>query len=634
MKAEITTDGKRILARIPYANGSGPRWARAVPGGRWAPSTKTWNYPLDMYTCREFRKVFGKELTVLPALSAWARDAILRETSLEEMRYNLSDIDLSRIEWEAPDLHKALLNRPYQPSGVGFIVEGKQVILGDEPGLGKTLQTLGALVQSDSKMILVLCKRTATRAVWERETQRWTPGIATFVAQGTRAEREQAMNSFADHPVIIEGTRKMLIINLEMMRSKKVEICPDAPDGHIDFCPEKISGIHDASHKHKYLSFPEWPFLFDITWDAIVMDESHNALASTKNVQSKGITQIRYGAVQLRKSLYPGGLAVALSGTPFRSKLSRSWGTLNWLRPDVFGSYWKFAERYFGVESDGWGNVVGKEPLDQEEFDKVLRPYYLVRKKGEVAPDLPPIVYAGTPPEDNPEGPNYVRLDMDPKQEKAYKEMQEMASATIDGGKIMATGVLAEITRLRQFANAHGRLSGGSVLPDNPSNKMEWILDFLREREGTGAKVVIASMFTEMVEFIAREIKADKDITSLVYTLTGKTSDRARDDIVDQFQNNPDFRVVVLNAKAGGESITLDAADEMIIVDEPWISDDEEQLTARIHRVSRIHNVTVYRLASNGTVDEWMASLTEDQRRILLSAKPADLRKQILEALS
>ena len=83
--------------------------------------------------------------------------------------------------------------------------------------------------------------------------------------------------------------------------------------------------------------------LFAQTYDAVVIDEAHNLLASRSNYQSKHITQQRYGAVMLRRKVREDGLAIALSGTPFRSDLTNAWGTLNWCRPDIFGSFWRWA---------------------------------------------------------------------------------------------------------------------------------------------------------------------------------------------------------------------------------------------------------------------------------------------------
>jgi SNF2 family DNA or RNA helicase len=636
----ITTDGKRIMARIPYANGSGPKLAKQVPGARadWdktqTPNVfKGWVYPLSMDTCRSFRKVFGTDLMVSNALVRWAREEVAKEQKLEDFREEVIDsVTFELLASQAPDLLKAMRNRPYQLAGTAFLLASKAAILADDPGLGKTLQTLAALIESDAKTILVACRRSATRTVWERETLRWDPGIATFVAQGSPKEREAAFNEFSDFPTFLPGVRKMLIINIEMIRAKKIEICPET-NGDCAYGDRP-----PANHvKHKYNADYKWPFLFGQTWDAIVLDESHNLLASTANIQSKRITQQRFGAMKLRSCLRPGGLAIALSGTPFRSKLVKGWGTLNWLRPDLFGSYWRWATQHFGVEDGKYGKVVGKgekspDPVDEEAWDRMLRPFYLKRTKAEVVPDLPPIAYAGTPirPEE-PDSPCYVQLDMLPEQARAYRQMEADAEVTLDGRRMTATGVLAEITRLRQFANASGRIGPDrSILPALPSNKLEWLVDFMEEREGTGAKVVVASSFSAIVELAASVLR---DAGFEVLTLTGATKDRDRSDLVARFQDpNDSLQVVCINRIAGGESITLDAADEMVVLDQPWISDQDDQLEPRIHRVSRIHQVTVYRLVSTGTIDEWMASLTDEQRETVSKASPRKLSELMKEA--
>lgn len=646
MEAIITTDGKRIMARIPYANGSGPKAAKRVPGARadWDKTVtpnvfKGWVYPLSMDTCRSFRKVFGTDLRVLPPLTEWAREQVEVEAKLENLREEVIDaIAFDVLAAEAPDLLAAMRNRPYQLAGAAFLLASNGAILADDPGLGKTLQTLAAIIESDAKTILVACRRSATRTVWERETMRWAPGIATFVAQGSPKEREEAFNEFSDFPTSIPGVRKMLIINIEMIRAKKTEICPDT-GGDCVYADSRPPADHP---KHKYHAEYKWPFLFGQTWDAIILDESHNLLASNKNIQSRHITQARFGAMKLRSCLKPDGLAVALSGTPFRSKLVKGWGTLNWLRPDLFGSYWRWATQYFGVEDGRFGKIVGgttpdgkpvknPEPLDEEAWDRMIRPYYLKRTKAKVVPDLPPIFYAGTPIRpDEADSPCYVQLDMLPEQKRAYDQIVADAEVTLDGQRITATGVLAEITRLRQFANASGRVGPDrSIRPIMPSNKLEWLVDFMQEREGTGAKVVVASSFTAIVELAADVLRSEG---FEVLTLTGATKDRDRADLVARFQDPADsLQVVCINRIAGGESITLDAADEMVVIDQPWISDQDDQLEPRIHRVSRIHQVTVYRLVSTGTVDEWMASLTDEQRRIVSDASPRKLSEMMRE---
>jgi SNF2 family DNA or RNA helicase len=605
MIVQATTDGNRILVRFPYS----VRLVDAihkVPGSRWNKETKTWRCPLTMDTCRVLRRVFADQLEVMPALSAWFRAEVERERELDAMRTGNAELagkQLDRVAAETPALFAALNDRPYQLNGAAFIGNGRNVLLGDQPGLGKTLQALAALVQADAQGILVACPRTTAGTVWEREIRRWLPNAAVFVAQGSRAERKAAMRAYADTPAFGQF-RKFLVVNTEMLRVKKGD--PDEP---------------------------QWPFLHSSTWDAIVVDESHQALASTKNVQSAGITQVRYGAMQIRRRLNPGGIALAMSGTPFRSDLAKAWGTMNWLRPDVFTSYWNFAKAHFQVDSNGYGMTVGSEPLDPAAFASALRPYYLARDKATAAPDLPPITYAGTPlPGDGPNGPCYVQIDMEPEQARAYEEMRKLAAAAIEGGNLLATGVLAEITRLRQFALSSGRLNADHEFePTLPSAKFEWILEFLKERAGNDGKVVIASNFTSWIKVLATALE---EAGFPVMTLTGETSDKDRAYIVERFADPRDaVRIVIINTKAGGVGITLDAADDMIITDLPWKSDDERQVIDRIHRVSRVHNVTVYRLLSADTVDIWMAGLTDEQRRILASSEAAENRATIEGAL-
>lgn len=79
---------------------------------------------------------------------------------------------------------------------------------------------------------------------------------------------------------------------------------------------------------------------------------------------------------------------------------------------------------------------------------------------------------------------------------------------------------------------------------------------------------------------------------------------------------------MLLNTKSGGVALTLDRADELVILDETFIPDDQEQVEDRIHRVSRIHNVIVHYVRSKGTIEETIAKKVQ---------KREELQKQILD---
>jgi len=610
----LTADGRRIRSMDAPAY-----LANKIVGANFRKGSKDWTFPLTLDTCNQLRQVFGPSLAVGTDLGDWVRAQKAHAAGLERARTGRTPPGLPRVRLLAPDLSTAIKLRPYQGWGAAWLLQGPGGLVGDDPGLGKTLQALAAAVEHGGNRILVTCPKTACRTVWERETKRWAPGIYVYVAQGSHKQREAEIEAFIKDSAEDPTAQHMLIINTEMMRIKRVqeELLPKQP---------KEDRWPPTKPKRVWVDYPEWPQLSENWWDIIIVDESHNALAGVANTRSKNTTQVRYGAMSIRRMLKKDGLPIALSGTPFRSKLTKSWGTLNWIAPKAFTSFWTFAGIHFGAD---WaeGRAAAPEPLDKDKFNAALRPYYLAREKKDVAKDLPPITYAGQPSATYPQGPNAVWVDMDPAQKQLYEEMRDWAKVRLENGEVTAVGVLAEMTRLRQFACSAADVryltededSPIQVFPKLPSAKLDWILEYLLEHEGRDDKVVIASSFTKLINLVALELQSK---IYPVLTITGETSQRQRENAVELFQRDNKQRIMILNSFAGGEAITLDRADDMIFMDLPWTSDQAKQVENRIHRLSRIHNVTVHRLLTPDTIEEKIHNMTEEQRRVLASARP------------
>jgi len=590
--------GDRIAVRASKAE-FGPERAKSIPGRRFDWDAMANTYPLTWATCVALRQEVGSQLQLGPALTAWAWDQRRTHEQLEAARSGVATASLPGVQQQAPALWTALNNRPFQLSGVSFLLKARAACLGDEPRLGKTYQALAAVIESGAETILIACPKTAVRSVWAAKIRELL-GEEAYVAQEDRDNRQLVMEQYLG-----ATGRKWLVINKEMIRVKRVYVCPDGTENRIK--PGRKNGCQ-SMHDHKAKHIPQFQQVHASEYDAIILDECHHALASTKNVQSGDISQIRNGAVKLRVRL--GGLKLALSGTPFRSDLLKSWGVLNWLDPKGYSSFWAYAERHWGTRNNGYGGakVINKNLKNPAAFDAELRLRYLARTKAEVAPQLPPIDYVD------------VMLDMDDKQAKVYAEIADDGLAKLDEGNLLANGVLAELTRMRQFASAYGKLSAGSFIPSQPSNKLDWLLQFLEEREATGIKVVVATGFTKLAEMFADAIGAKYKVA----LLTGKTTGRQRDHVQDQFQNG-DTEVIIINVFAGGEAIDLSAADELVFLDEPWTDDPKQQAENRIVDLSKRHQLTVYRLRSEGTIEETIADMTEEQRQQLMSAKPQAL---------
>ena len=121
------------------------------------------------------------------------------------------------------------------------------------------------------------------------------------------------------------------------------------------------------------------------------------------------------------------------------------------------------------------------------------------------------------------------------------------------------------------------------------------------------------------------------------YLLTGRQNDRERTEAQNAFQSKNGHGIFLLNTKAGGVSLTLDQADDVVIVDSTFNPDDQEQVEDRAHRVSRMHNVTIWNLCSRNTIDEHIAKLTaereSDTKGVIDGQRGIQFTKRIAESV-
>ncbi len=100
-------------------------------------------------------------------------------------------------------------------------------------------------------------------------------------------------------------------------------------------------------------------------------------------------------------------------------------------------------------------------------------------------------------------------------------------------------------------------------------------------------------------------------------SLTGKS--RNRGDIVSRFNENPECRVYLGSLKAGGTGIDLVAALVVIHYDRWWNAAKEDQATDRVHRIGQRRGVQVFKLVTEGTLEEKIAAIIEKKRRLMES---------------
>lgn len=593
IKAKATVVGGRILIRtyVPSDGGwfdEAVNLCRSIPGGRFQRADKAWSYPLSVDVCHSARKAFGDGLTVMPALSEWY-EAGVEAAKAQTTLANATDAELALLPTVAPALAAAL--RPDQRVGAAWVAAGHRGagLVADQPGCGKTLVTIAGILEADLQgPILIACPRLSVKAVWWKELTKWTTE-RVYIARGTRQKRQRAIDRFMEDP----ADRKWLIIVGEMLRVKEA--------------------LDDETDKKKFVGY-EYPDLFQIPWTATVVDESHKMFGSLTvvkgNLAGKGLKRLPSP---------PACRRIAVTGTPFGKggRVEGMFGTLHWLWPDEFTSFWRWAETHFVVEEEevyipgGRGRTrttkrIGglKNGIDEESFLHTLGPRILRRTKEEVLPWLPPKQHA------------IVWCEMNPAQVRQYKSLVDDGEVVTAGGMLTADGVLAEITRSKQLANGVVNVDlDGSVAFTDDSCKIDALMEKLETRgllDGSGdGKVIVASQFNEFLKAVGFRLQKE----GIGYHLmTGSTSDAKRDKMMAAFQEQGGHRVFMLNSKAGGVSVTLDAADEVHALDEMWDPGDNEQLEDRVHRASRNHQVTIYHYYTEGTIDEAIAEDVEGKR--------------------
>jgi SWI/SNF-related matrix-associated actin-dependent regulator 1 of chromatin subfamily A len=102
--------------------------------------------------------------------------------------------------------------------------------------------------------------------------------------------------------------------------------------------------------------------------------------------------------------------------------------------------------------------------------------------------------------------------------------------------------------------------------------------------------------------------------------LHGGTSSAARQETIDDFQNNADCRVFIGQIQAAGVGITLTASSNSVFVESSWVPAENEQAAMRIHRIGQ-KNACLVRFATlAGSLDEQIQRACQrklaDTRRI------------------
>ena len=326
----------------------------------------------------------------------------------------------------------------------------------------------------------------------------------------------------------------------------------------------------------------------DILFSTIVLDEAQY-IANATALKTKAV-----------KSLHAKHRFV-LTGTPIQNSYMDLWSIMDFLLPGYLEGYKQFRMIYssFGDQKEA----------EIEKLEREVAPFLLRRTKEEVLKELPP------------KSEEVLVVTMEEKERKIYAAYHENAVLSLrqageDGRQKIA--LLAELTRLRQLC-----VDPSSFLEDfhDVSSKLSQTLSMIEVARQGGHKVLVFSSFVTVLKHLQSLLNEGDVLSYLIY---GDTPAQERLEIADEFNASKDPSVMLVSLKAGGTGLNLVGADIVIHLDPWWNVAAENQASDRAHRIGQTRPVSVYKLVSQGTIEEKIIELQNKKKGLTNILRVAD----------
>jgi len=190
-------------------------------------------------------------------------------------------------------------------------------------------------------------------------------------------------------------------------------------------------------------------------------------------------------------------------------------------------------------------------------------------------------------------------ITLSAEQDKLYKQMKQMALASLNGKMVTSASALTQLMRLHQITCGHFKADDGSIQTIK-NNRLSELMELLEEVEG---KAVIWAHYQYDVNELVKAIKKEYGEESVI-TYYGLTPQEERQDNIKKFQDDPSCRFLVGTPSTGGYGITLTAASTMIYYSNGYDLEKRQQSEARIDRIGQEKPMTYIDIICEETVDE------------------------------
>lgn len=484
--------------------------------------------------------------------------------------------------------------RPFQVDGLHFLDvdpitntkrDKVRVIIGDETGLGKTVQALLALKNREDLVPCLCVVKAPTIAQWVRMIKTWYSKDFSAV-QIIKGSNALWLPGFKIYLISMDTLRLFVETEEKVVRLKpEFKAFVDTIGGFKSIIFDECQGIKN-SESQRGVAFDTiqrlcGPIRTPGCQDTVDRSKEHSDFIRNTFIENEieVSTEIPH--------------FVGLSATAITGSAEEYYTVLHVVDPKNFGpDLNSYRIKWLEQDYKGKWTRVRRDKLTQ--FHELLKKYVIRRKKYDVLKDLPEFE----------RNYNHIKIE-DTRIKKLYnmeldkinKKLSESgASAVRDLGDAIAT-----LRRIIGMAKAlHVADEIAADYEDNPN----------------APKLVIGMHHQDSIALMVNALTNAK-LNPLV--LDGSMNSQAKDTAIQLFRKDPTRKILILSMLAGGVGIDglQHVCSKMITVERQWRAAHEEQYEGRLHRDGQKEPVSNEIYIALGTIDEYMDKRVEQTRAIV-----------------
>ncbi|MPV49391.1 ATP-dependent helicase [Pseudactinotalea sp. HY160] len=435
----------------------------------------------------------------------------------------------------------------------------RSFLLADEPGLGKTAQSVIAASVAHAYPLLAVVPNVV-KINWAREVSLWTPRRKVSVIHGDGRD----VDAFAD----------VFVINYEIL------------DRHLGW-------------------------LSRFGFRGMVVDEAH----FIKNLSSQRSQHVLALADQIRRSAPDGDpLLMALTGTPLINDIEdfhAIWRFLGWV--DAEGPTPRLRQAL---------EAIGRTPADRAFYPEartaVVDQGIVRRVKTEVAKDLPARRVVDLPVElDDDLGRSIRQAERELGARLAAKYRALTASRSSREGwdlDIMRHVAEGELEASRSASSGENVFT---MVRRIGQAKASLASDYTAQLAHSVGKVVLFAKHIDVMD-TAERLLAEAGLRTV--SIRGEQSSSTRQRAIDAFTTDPGVSVAICSLTAAGVGLNLHVASNVVLAELSWTAAEQAQAIDRVHRIGQEEPVTAWRILAAHTVDTKIAELIDAKKGLAARA--------------